>query len=423
MPKPKSGESKDDYMKRCIPIVMQEGKDNDQAVAMCNSMFEKKEMKLESVDIDKWVEVFKAGKWKGYTFKLSDIDEAIENFNNQVAEPYITIDHNPGVTKETQDFFKTMNLGTVSALKRNGESLMAKFKNVPKLIAELINSGTLAKRSVEWWTKFKHASGKIFNNVLEGITFHGANGLPAISTLADIPKLFKDNTKSIENGDLVSIELKQEVKNMSDINISKEEYQVLLKNGVELDKLKMDIESKDELIDNLKTELKTNKDELVEMKTEKEKLLQLKADIEKKEKDSIENEANEYVDNLIQDEKLLKKFKDIKVNEYIRLKTEKNDDGLKLFKEDLESRGKVLDNSEITKDFSNKTGEITIKTEYKNEKDIAENQINDMDDIDEKIKAYMKKNKMVENQDNYMKAGLELGVFNESEIEHKENIQ
>lgn len=43
MPYPKEGESKSDYISRCIPYVMKEGtaKDNKQAAAICYSMWEK----------------------------------------------------------------------------------------------------------------------------------------------------------------------------------------------------------------------------------------------------------------------------------------------------------------------------------------------------------------------------------------------
>lgn len=42
MPTPAAGESQDDFMHRCVPMLMDEGKDNDQAVAACISMFENK---------------------------------------------------------------------------------------------------------------------------------------------------------------------------------------------------------------------------------------------------------------------------------------------------------------------------------------------------------------------------------------------
>jgi len=45
--KPNAGESKDDFLGRCIPIVVREGKDTDQATAICYSYFEGK-VELES---------------------------------------------------------------------------------------------------------------------------------------------------------------------------------------------------------------------------------------------------------------------------------------------------------------------------------------------------------------------------------------
>lgn len=40
MPEPKKGEKKSDYMTRCVPVLIKEGKKPDQAVAICNSMFD-----------------------------------------------------------------------------------------------------------------------------------------------------------------------------------------------------------------------------------------------------------------------------------------------------------------------------------------------------------------------------------------------
>jgi hypothetical protein len=41
MPKPKpSSESRSEWMERCIPVLVNEGREQDQAVAICNSMWE-----------------------------------------------------------------------------------------------------------------------------------------------------------------------------------------------------------------------------------------------------------------------------------------------------------------------------------------------------------------------------------------------
>ena len=43
MPKPKAGETRKDFMMRCIPEVIKEGKKRDQAIAICSSCYEKKD--------------------------------------------------------------------------------------------------------------------------------------------------------------------------------------------------------------------------------------------------------------------------------------------------------------------------------------------------------------------------------------------
>lgn len=42
MPNPKAGENKEHYIKRCIPQLMDEGKPQKQAIAICYSMWERK---------------------------------------------------------------------------------------------------------------------------------------------------------------------------------------------------------------------------------------------------------------------------------------------------------------------------------------------------------------------------------------------
>ena len=42
MPTPRSGESKEDYIGRCIPQLKDEGKEQKQAIAICYSMWERR---------------------------------------------------------------------------------------------------------------------------------------------------------------------------------------------------------------------------------------------------------------------------------------------------------------------------------------------------------------------------------------------
>lgn len=46
MPKPHKNENESDYMKRCIPQLISEGKPQEQAIAICHSMFENFEAEI-----------------------------------------------------------------------------------------------------------------------------------------------------------------------------------------------------------------------------------------------------------------------------------------------------------------------------------------------------------------------------------------
>lgn len=60
MPVPVKGESKPDFLKRCIPQLVKEGNEGDQAVAVCNAIYDKKKtttklnsvLKVSSVDME-----------------------------------------------------------------------------------------------------------------------------------------------------------------------------------------------------------------------------------------------------------------------------------------------------------------------------------------------------------------------------------
>ena len=41
MPQPEPGESKNDYLKRCIPELIHEGRQQNQAIAICYAMYDK----------------------------------------------------------------------------------------------------------------------------------------------------------------------------------------------------------------------------------------------------------------------------------------------------------------------------------------------------------------------------------------------
>ena len=49
MPTPNDNETREEWMARCIPVLINEGRNRDQAVAICSSMWDRKD---EDVEID-----------------------------------------------------------------------------------------------------------------------------------------------------------------------------------------------------------------------------------------------------------------------------------------------------------------------------------------------------------------------------------
>lgn len=69
MPSPRAGESRDDFLDRCIPEVVAEGRDPDQAVAMCLAYYEGEKDKAFNLDKMGAVEYWKAFDRKRESFQ------------------------------------------------------------------------------------------------------------------------------------------------------------------------------------------------------------------------------------------------------------------------------------------------------------------------------------------------------------------
>jgi len=101
--KPNAGESKDDFLGRCIPIVVREGKDADQATAICYSYFEG--TMLES-DEKSWIEhlkgkgeIINTDEWELIDVQeVTDADEELK-FNLAYENPNKKSDDDKGVYK------------------------------------------------------------------------------------------------------------------------------------------------------------------------------------------------------------------------------------------------------------------------------------------------------------------------------------
>jgi len=69
MPNPTPGESRDDFLDRCIPEVIGEGREPDQAVAMCIAFYEGEKDKAFNLNKEDHVEYFKAFDRRRNTFE------------------------------------------------------------------------------------------------------------------------------------------------------------------------------------------------------------------------------------------------------------------------------------------------------------------------------------------------------------------
>lgn len=403
MPKPKAGESEKDFMGRCMSFPDMQKYPADQRAAICHSKYGEKmkarfkcveckhetanedstdmtcpecggelqeigkpvKMKLETKELHD-VEIFEAGTWKGKPYTEKDIDEMIQHVNDRLVEPYININHDNDLTGRWKKDLNVGSFGFINGMKREGTKLLANFKQVPKLIAELIEAGFLKKRSIELWNKYKHANGNLYNNFLEAVTFHGADGLPAVNSLADIVKLYKTDIKTNEQneqiGEKVEIDL-EELKTSKKVRfhimeISKEEYDRLITEAAkakEADSIKMKAEK-------IAEETAQEKTETVKMKADMDKkeaeFAEYKAGVEKMKAETLKVEAETFVKGIVEGKKLLPKFADMKVAEYIRLKNDEK--AFSLFKEELESRDIILNFGTIS--GASESGKIEFKT-------------------------------------------------------------
>lgn len=371
MPEMITGESLEAWMQRCVPALISEGKEHAQAVAACSRMHEEFQkitnpemrettsvqsgapvininlgnFKLETKQI-KDVEIMRTGRFKGAEYTEKDLDQFIENFNNRIAEPVLTIDHDEKLTDNVAKEFKVAALGYVEKLKRVGDRLYADFRQVPKLIAELIEAGPLKQRSIEFFKVFKTSSGQTLKNVLTGVTFFGT-GLPAVAGMSDLMQFFKDNkgnaqadTVNDRNDDSVHVKIKFQEPTMKMIEIPEEEYQQLLAIKKEFDEMKKTTADGQAKFKDVESELEKFKTENNSLKTELETVKKSAEEFEKFKAESAKKEAEGYIDAQIAAKKLLPKFRDFKVAEYLSFKDDS--EKLQTFKDDIESRSDVI---------------------------------------------------------------------------------
>lgn len=351
MPTPKDNESQSDFIARCIPYVVGEGKDKEQASAMCYSIWKEKgkegerggdrggehKRPLRKMKSMQGAEIMRQGKWEMSTGEIDITEnlfnEMIVNFDNKILEPYINLDHDDKFSNKVNDNFNVVNLGLIEKLYKKGKSLIADFKDVPDKIADLIKSGQLKFKSPEFFRNITR-DGKVYHNVLKAISFFGAD-VPAMDL--DDYILIKEKQYN-DDKTIKLIKLKTEVNSME---IEKKEYEELIKAKANSDIVEIKMKAVSDTNKLLQEEIVKLKKENKEFNDDKNKVEKMKADIEKEKEDNLTKEAGAYINDIIGKKKLMPKYKDTYVSDYI-VKAKAGEDTLKLFKEEIESRGEVI---------------------------------------------------------------------------------
>ena len=179
MPKAKSNENKEDFLSRCMGdvVMVSEYPGQKQRYAVCMAQWEKKHMDFKG--FDDWIEIFKGGKQIDSQGREHDgdvvIEKALATFDAATHEPPLVIGH-PRTNAPAY--------GWVQAVKKVGNTLLAKFKDVVPEFEAIARQGLFKKRSASFYPDGR----------LRHVGFLGA-APPAVKGLADLK--FHDDADSI----------------------------------------------------------------------------------------------------------------------------------------------------------------------------------------------------------------------------------
>jgi len=125
---------------------------------------------------DGWFEIFRAGRHTATngttrTWSKEDLDEIASSYYPQTHEAPITLDH----AKSGPAF------GWIAALKRDGDRLLARAKDVTDGLKGLVQSALYKKRSAEIYPNFQ-GTGRLY---LRAVSFLGA-AVPSVKGLRDV---------------------------------------------------------------------------------------------------------------------------------------------------------------------------------------------------------------------------------------------
>ena len=149
------------------------------------------------------IQIFATGKWNGHTITKKILDGMVDTFKaiGSKVQPYLKLGHNEEQTLLQKDGLPAA--GWVTNLKRVGETLVADFADVPKVIADLIEKKAYKRISSEVYSKYEDGDGTRYANVLRAVALLGGD-TPAVNCLADVVALYakadSDTTEKFEFG-------------------------------------------------------------------------------------------------------------------------------------------------------------------------------------------------------------------------------
>lgn len=327
------------------------------------------------------VEIFAIGKWNGDEYTQEDLEEMVLAFNEtkDTIRPFLKLGHSG-----KQDLLKKEGMpaaGWVDRVYIKGEKLVADFTDIPKAIYQLINKKAYRKVSSEIFINLKFSENKTYKKMLAAVALLGAE-TPGVYNLKDILAQYTTEHEALKVYDLdlaISPDL-----------INQEQEFTMSKTEVEI-KLELELAAKEkeaqELADKtvkFEADLKAQTDEIAELKKFKAEALKEKQELEAK---AAEAQVQAFVTEL-QAEKLVSPAMKPLIEQL--LGPEKKEYTLKVDKDE-----KQISKQELLKEtlkLSKAISEVNFDENSSDGKKFAKDK--EEDEMDKKIQAYAKENKM-----------------------------
>lgn len=198
VPAPGQGETKDQYISRCMgnEEMVDSFPDESQRAAVCETRWGK-DMAREEEDEGFEVEIFASGFWNGMDFNEYDLRQIVNSYSELHSQGYLDAPLKLGHNDEQPMTDGQPALGWVDSVKLIGEKIVAVFKDVPQVVKEAIGKKLYNKVSVELDFGVTHGNTE-YPLVLTGVALLGAD-IPAVNTLEDL-SAFMSRTPQVPEG-------------------------------------------------------------------------------------------------------------------------------------------------------------------------------------------------------------------------------